>query len=154
MPFRFPLEAVLHFRKSVEHQQELRLRTANQLVARARHLVEQIDRCIQDLQARQAQQLNAGTTSAELQFARLGEAALRQQRHAVQSELARFEKLRDEQQKIFQLARRERETIGSLRDRQLRDYQRDTLRKEQRALVDLVLLRQSYLAGQDKKRHG
>ena len=43
MPFHFPLQAVLHYRQSVEHQQELRLRAANQQVVRVQHLIEQTD---------------------------------------------------------------------------------------------------------------
>ena len=57
----------------------------------------------------------------------------------------RWQGLRDQQQKIFQLARRERETFESLRDHQLHEYERDARRREQRQLDDLFLLRQSYL---------
>ncbi|HUI85512.1 MAG TPA: hypothetical protein VL240_14910, partial [Candidatus Binatia bacterium] len=68
MAFRFSLETVLHFRRSVEHQQELRLRAANQQVTRARHLVGHIDQQIAAERSGQAQHLAAGTTSAELRF--------------------------------------------------------------------------------------
>ncbi len=145
MAFHFPLQAVLHFRQSVEHQQELRLRAANQQVARARHLIDQIDARLQQIQTRQSQDMNSGTSGAELRFAVLCEATLHQQRQALQGELARLQKLRDEQQKIFQQARRERETFESLRDHQLHAYQRDAARREQRQLDDLFLMRQAYL---------
>jgi flagellar export protein FliJ len=145
MAFHFPLQAVFHFRQSVEHQQELRLRTANQQVARARRVVEQFDERIRQVQLRQCQELGAGTTSAEMRFALTGEAALRLQRQDAERDLARWQNLRDQQQKIFQLARRERETFESLRDHQLHEYERDARRREQRQLDDLFLLRQSYL---------
>ena len=145
MAFHFPLQAVFHFRQSVEHQQELRLRTANQQVARARRVVEQFDERIRQVQLRQCQELAAGTTAAELRFALTGEAALRLQRQDAERDLARWQNLRDQQQKIFQLARRERETFESLRDHQLHEYERDARRREQRQLDDLFLLRQSYL---------
>ena len=145
MAFHFPLQAVFHFRQSVEHQQELRLRTANQHVARARRLVEQFDERIRQVQLRQSQELGAGTTSAELRFALTGEAALRQQRHDAERDLVRWQTLRDQQQKIFQQARRERETFESLRNHQLREYERTAARREQRQLDDLFLLRQAYL---------
>ncbi len=143
--FHFPLQAVFHFRQSVEHQQELRLRAANQQVAKVRHGLEQIDERIRQMQARESQELQAGTTAAELRFALGCEAALRQLRQETERELARWEKLRDQQQRIFQQARRERETFESLRDQQLRDYQRAAARREQRQLDDLFLMRQSYL---------
>jgi len=63
----------------------------------------------------------------------------------MQRELVRLQALRDEQQKIFQQARRERETFESLRDRQLREYQREAKRGEQRQQDDLFLMRQAYL---------
>jgi flagellar export protein FliJ len=145
MAFHFPLQAVFHFRQSVEHQQELRLRAANQQVARIRHLVDQIDERIRQVHIRQSQALGIGTTSAEMRFVLGGETLLRQQRQEAERELVRWQNLRDQQQRIFQQARRERETFESLRDHQLRDYQRNAARREQRQLDDLFLLRQAYL---------
>jgi flagellar export protein FliJ len=145
MAFNFPLQAVFHFRQSVEHQQELRLRTANQQVARARRVLEQFDERIRQVQLRESQELVEGTTAAEIRFALTAKAALQLQRQDAERDLARWQDLRDQQQKIFQQARRERETFESLRDQQLRAYKRDAARREQRQLDDLFLLRQSYL---------
>ena len=145
MAFHFPLQAVFHFRQSVEHQQELRLRAANQQVARVRHVLDQIDDRIRQVQLRAAHELGTGTTSAEVRFALSSEASLRQQRVDTEHELTRWQTLRDQQQKIFQRARREREIFESLRDHQLREYQRDAARREQRQLDDVFLLRQAYL---------
>lgn len=145
MPFQFRLEALHHFRKSVEHQQELRLRAANQQVARIRHLIEQIELRINETGKQRFSQLGAGTTAAELQFSLLCESALRQQIQELRRELVRFQALRDQQQRIYQQARREREVLESLRDRQLREYEREASRREQRELDDLFLLRQAYL---------
>lgn len=152
MPFRFPLEAVLHFRQSVEHQQELRLRAANQQVVRGRRLLEQLDARITDTRSEQARQLGTGTTAAELRFGLLCEASLQRQSQELLRELLRVENLRDQQQKIFQQARRERETFESLRDRQLEQYRRDTARREQRHLDDLFLQRQAYLRREARRQ--
>ncbi len=121
------------------------MRTANQQVAKMRHLLEQIDDRIRHAQIRESQELTAGTTSAELHFAISRETTLRQQRPEVERELLRWQNVRDQQQKIYQQARRERETFESLRDHQLREYQRDEKRREQRQQDELFLLRQSYL---------
>ena len=145
MAFRFPLEAVFHFRQSVEHQQELRLRSANQQVSRVRHLIDQLDLHIQEMHNLQSQELGTGTTAAELRFSLLCEASAREHRLALQRELARLENLRDQQQTIFRQARRDRETFESLRDHQLRDYERNAARREQRQQDDLFLMRQTYL---------
>ena len=144
MPFRFPLEAVFHFRQSLEHQQELRLRAANQQVLRVRHLIEQLDHRIEEAHAAQLQQLEAGTTAAELRFGILGQAAFDQQRGQLESELTHLQHLRDEQQKLFEHQRRQRETLEGLRDGQLRLYEREAARREQRNLDDLFLLQRSH----------
>jgi flagellar export protein FliJ len=145
MAFQFPLQAVFHFRQSVEHQQELRLRAANQQVAKVRHLLDQLDEQLRQVQLRGFLELEAGTTSAEVRFSLGCEASLRQQRPDMERELLRWQNLRDQQQKIFRQARRERETFESLREHQFRGYQRDASRREQRQLDDLFLLRQAYL---------
>jgi flagellar export protein FliJ len=145
MPFRFPLEAVLHFRKSVEHQQELRLRAANQQVARARHLIEQLDHAIGQLRSRSSHDLSAGSTAAELRFTLLRESEFQHHRGNLERELVRLETLRDQQQKVLRQARRERETFDSLRDQQLHDYESNSARREQRELDELFLIRQAYV---------
>jgi flagellar export protein FliJ len=141
MPFHFSLQAVLHLYQSLEHQQELRLRAANQQVARVRHMIEQLDTVKQQNRARQSQELQAGTTSAELEFARTLESALVRRRGELEVELVRAQQLRDEQQRNFHVARRRRETLSSLRETQLKNYQREAARREQRQADDAFLLR-------------
>jgi flagellar export protein FliJ len=145
VPFRFPLAVVLHYRQSLEHQQELRLRATNQQVARVRRAIDNLEQRMRDAKLQNTGQLHAGTTAAELRFSLIKESALHQQRQQLLRELVRVENLRDEQQKIFQQARRERETFESLRDSQLREYELEAMRREQRQLDDLFLLRRAYL---------
>ena len=145
MAFHFPLQAVLHFRKSLEHQQELRLGAANQQVARVRHLIEQMDQRRRQLDSTQTQQLSSGTTAAELQFGLLCDSELLRHRLVLEQELARLRQLREQQRQVFQQARRARETLESLRDQQFREYQKESARREQRSLDDLFLMRREYL---------
>jgi flagellar export protein FliJ len=145
MAFHFPLHAVLHLRQSIEHQQELRLRAANQLVAQMRRLVEQVDARRQELHSRQIKRLSLGMTAVELQFELLCETELLRHRRELEQQLARLQKLREQQREIFQQARRARETLESVRDQQLRLYQKETARRQQRNLDDLFLLRREFL---------
>lgn len=149
MPFHFPLEAVFHFRKSIEHQQELRLRAANQQLAGVRHLLDQIDNRMRQAQDRDASALQNGTTGAEMRLAIAGQVSLHRQRQDLERELLRFENLREQQQRIFRQSRREREIFESLRDQQLDEYKREAARREQRQLDDLHLLRRSYVRHRD-----
>ncbi len=145
MAFHFPLQAVLHFRESMEHQQELRLRAANQQVARVRHLLEQIDSRRQDLLNTQTKRLGAGMTAVELQFELLCETELLRHRRELEQQLVRLQQVREQQREIFQQARRARETLEAVRDQQLRLYKKEATRREQRSLDDLFLLRREYL---------
>jgi len=145
MPFRFPLQPVLHFREGIEHQQELRLRAANQQVARVRHLLEQTDVRRSELHSRQAAELSTGMKAAELRFAWLCEGEILRHRHELDRELMRLERLRDHQREIYQQARRARQTLEALRDQQLSLYQKDAARREQRSLDAVFLMRREYL---------
>lgn len=150
MAFRFSLEAVLHLRQSLEHQQELRLRAANQQVARIRRMTEQMENQVRQMHAQQSNSLHAGTTAAEMRFSLECEATLQSQRLLLQGEAQRLERLRDQQQKIFQQARRERETIESLRDRQRSTYEREQARREQRQLDESFLLLRQFRRRQSR----
>lgn len=143
MPFRFALQSVLDYRQSVEHQQELRLRAVNQQLAKVRRLMQLADARIRNLQAERSGILSTGTTSAELLFIYSAEASARAERRHVERELSRVANLRDQQQRIFQRARRERETLESLREQQWRDYDRERRRRAQRQLDDLFLLQRT-----------
>jgi flagellar export protein FliJ len=136
---------VLHLRQSLEHQQELRLRSANQQVARVRHLLEQMDLHRERLLLLQGDELTAGTTAAELRFSLLCDGEILRHRRELEQQLVRLQQLRDQQREIFQQARRARETLESVRDRQLLMYQKQAARREQRNMDDLFLLRRSFL---------
>jgi flagellar FliJ protein len=144
MAFYFSLQTILHLRQSLEHQQELRLRTANQQVAKVRHLLEQLDQRIGGARKQQQESLMAGTTSSELRFSLAVETSLQRLRSDLLRELARLETLRDQQQQLLQQARREREVLDSLRNRKLQQYVLDTLRREQRSLDEIFVMRQAY----------
>jgi flagellar export protein FliJ len=145
MPFHFPLQAVLHYRQSMEHQQELRLRAANQQVARAQHLIDQMDLQTKERRSIEMEELSSGTSAAELQFGLLREASMLRRRREFEQQLIRAQQLRDQQREIFQQARRAREMLESLRDQQLHLYKKDAARREQRSLDDLFLMRREYL---------
>lgn len=141
MAFHFSLEAVLHLRKSLEHQQELKLRAANQNVARVRHAIEQMDGRRQELLLVQNKRLTDGTTAAEMRFELQCEAQLLRHRREAEQQLVKLEQAQAQQREVLHQARKAKETLEAVRDRQLSLYQRDALRREQRNLDDLFLMR-------------
>ena len=140
MAFRFPLQTVFHFRQSIEHQQEMLLRAANQRVARVRHLMEQLEHSQRQAEQLSSAELTSGTTAAEMHLFVRKMSALRGERALLERELARTENLRDQQQQAFHHARQQREAIQSLREHQFREYTRREGRRAQRRLDDLFLL--------------
>jgi flagellar export protein FliJ len=145
MAFRFPLDGLLHYWRSLEHQQELRLRAANQQVAKMRHMIERTDAQLAATHSQQLQRLALGTTGAEVRFSLLGQAVWRDRRSSLERELARYEQIREQQHELFQKLRRQRETVESLRAHQLNEYERAARRRNQRQLDQMFLLRQAYL---------
>jgi flagellar export protein FliJ len=135
---------VLHFRQSIEHQQELKLRTANEYVARVQHLIEQIDTRQNQFHAARNQGLSSGLTAAELRFDLLCEFQLLKNRRELEAQLIRLQQVRDRQREIFRQARQARETLEGVRDRQLQLYNQTAVRREQKNLDDLFLMRRDY----------
>ncbi|HVN18437.1 MAG TPA: flagellar FliJ family protein [Dongiaceae bacterium] len=144
MAFRFPLESLLHLCQSLEHQQELRLRAANQQVLRVRHLIEQLESRIQKDQLEVARNVTSGLTGAEIRFELEVQRRLQHSRQQLQLDLSRVVHLRDEQQKLFGQARRKRQTYETLRDEQFHQHQREQTRRDQRLLDELFLYRQAF----------
>jgi len=147
MRFRFPLQTILDLRGGLEHQEEIRLRFANQQVHKVQHRIEQIDHYVLDCNGLLAQCISEGTTGAEILLRLDVKDSVQSQRQALQRELIRLEQIREKQQNIYQEMRRQRETLESLRDSRLREYKRETTRQRQRILDDL------FLSGMTHSRH-
>lgn len=141
MAFRFSLQTVLQFRRSVEHQEEIRLRAIHQALRKVRHQIEQIAAAICQESELSRNEIEGGTTGAEIQFHAETHSALMEQQRRYQCELLRLAKICEQQQVVFNQARKQRETLESLRDRLLRDYETESRRREQRTIDELFLMR-------------
>ncbi|HXJ85918.1 MAG TPA: flagellar export protein FliJ [Candidatus Binatia bacterium] len=144
MPFRFPLQAVLHLRQSIEHQQDLRLHAANQQVAGVRQLVHRLDGSLKDLRHESSQELESGTNAASMRFALELESNLVARRRELEDELLRVTQIRDHQRKAVEQVRREREKFEILYQRDLREYEIQQSRREQKFLDELFLSQQAF----------
>lgn len=140
MAFRFSLAGILRFRRSVEHHQELQLLAANQKVAQVRQRMVEVDRDATASWTRQAQLLRNGLSAAEIHFELQCRATLGQRRQELEQELLCQEKIRDERRLAYQAARKSREMVDTLRERQFQLYRQQQVREDQRQLDDLFLL--------------
>ena len=100
MAFHFPLQALLHLRNSMEHQQELKLRAANQRLSRVRHMLEQLEEQRLELRAAQSRQLSDGTTAAELRFQLQCEGQMLRHRREIEQQFVILEKARNQQREV------------------------------------------------------
>src|ERR1700674_2324517 len=118
MAFRYPLQSVLRFRRSLERQEEQRLFGAAAMVARLRADIEQLENNHYEHNRQMLQELMSGTASTVLHFIAVCDAAYAQSRLALLMQFERAEKKRMEQLEIYKTAREKRETLEGLRDRQ------------------------------------
>jgi flagellar export protein FliJ len=145
MAFRFGLESILRLRQSLEHREELLLQKANLRVMQVRG---QIEACLHQLEDRvtaRQQQMQTGAFASFLHFDLCIDAAIHRRRHSLSEELQKLEVLRDQQREKYQKARRDRETLESIRSRELETHRTTMKRRDQRSLDDLILLRREFL---------
>ncbi len=141
MSFRFA--ALLKLRKSLEHQQELRLRSANQWVGRLRELMRLTEAGVAALVQMQEASLSMGVAASEMHFMCGQSEALALRRRELGQQLAQAERIRDQQHQILFRIREQREMLESLELAEERERLRRASRREQRQLDEAFLLRQS-----------
>lgn len=141
MPFSFPLQPLLRYRRSLEHQRELALQAAHYELARTQQELERLQQFWLRSRRQLLDQARSGSTGAEMQFAAGWEQRLRDYSVMLAQQIERQQAARDLRMAEFQHARREREVLESLRDQQWRDYQEQERRREQALLDEAHLLR-------------
>jgi flagellar export protein FliJ len=143
MAFHFPLEAVLRYRRSIERQQELRLQRANQKLAATEQQLLELFHALGKMAHTQMEQLQSGTTAAEMHFSLLCRAAILRQRSELETQRIREQSLCRECVEALCQARQLREAAENLRQQQFAIYQQEGRRREQRQLDDLFLIRRN-----------
>jgi flagellar export protein FliJ len=141
MSFHFPLAAVLRYRESIEQREHLALERLQQAIAgaevRMRQIGEDRSTAAQTLLA----DLARGTRAAEVQSAYEYQRVLEQQQEALQTLSQELKKKWRQQLVTYELARRHRETMENLRQKQLDVYSREQAKREQAVIDDLFLMR-------------
>lgn len=141
MPFHFPLAAVLRYRESMEQREHLALERLQQEIARIEVRMRQIGGVRSTATQAVLAELTRGTRAADVQAAYEHQRALEQQHEALQTLLQELKKQWRQQLVIYELARRNRETVENLRQRQLDAYSREQAKHQQAVIDDLFLMR-------------
>jgi flagellar export protein FliJ len=141
MAFRYPLQSVLRFRRSLERQEEQRLFGAAAVVARLRADIEQLENGYFAQKRQSFQELLSGSSGSALHFIAVCDAGYARMHEALLLQLKQAEEKRTEQLEVYKLARQKRETFEGLRDRQEAAYDLEFARHEQQSTDEAFLLR-------------
>jgi flagellar export protein FliJ len=141
MPFHYPFQSILHFRQSLEHQEEQRLFAIAAAVERLRSELDAWERSRVEQSRIFSQQMITGSVGAVLQFAALCDVNALAVQNQLRMRLAEMERQRLAQLSVYQNTRQKREIFEELRDCQEENYQRDVERREQERADDNFLMR-------------
>jgi len=145
MPFRFSLQSVLEYRKSVERAEEIVLHRIVQQIADIHGEMRRIDQKQGTLRQQRDRELAGGVHAIHLQELDEREAKLTQAAEALRRKLETLEINRQKQLAVLQEARRDREVLSKIREERHERYDQDQLRKEQKTLDDMFLARMTSL---------
>lgn len=151
MPFQFSLSALLRLRLSFERREELRLAGATQALAKCDQQLA--DLAGQEIAFREQllEAMRPGAPGAELRFQ---QACLDSAAHSRQQLLGQRQQLveaLERQRRAFQLARRDREILEELRDRQQHEWTVEQDRRSQQSLDDLFAARRAAKIAEERE---
>ncbi len=141
MPFEFRLEAVLRVREGIEEREERALEKIQIEIAKTLQTIEQVD--LRQLREAEERERGLATLSlaANLQLIHQAQQELREYKKALQRYLAKLRNDREVQLKKYEAARRDREMLSDMRQKQLQEYELEASRQEQKVLDDVFLNR-------------
>ena len=141
MAFRFSQNALLRLRATLQQVEERALLRMWQEARSGEKDLERAQAVRRDYrQRRTAPPPGAPLLGADLQFSDFVDAHLAGDEERMRQRLAAKQREVQTQLAVFREARRRREVIEALRDRELRTHREGELRREQRALDDAYLM--------------
>jgi len=140
MAFHFPFEVLLRLRKSVERQQEMLLVALTQQMDQVQREIDKAESWLKVLSQRDSATLHEGTAASELHFFTDCHDTVEHLRQSLKNEYVKLREAHCRQRSVLEHARRDREVIEELRQRQLRTYREEEKRAEQRRLDDMFLM--------------
>ena len=145
MPFRFNLQSVLEYRKTVERAEELALYRIVQQIADVHLEIRHIATNQGSLREQRDRELTRGMHGVYLQELDEQEMRLTRSADALRAKLESLEISRQKQLAALQSARRDREVLNRIREERFERYQQEQLRQTQKMLDDLFLARKTNL---------
>jgi flagellar export protein FliJ len=141
MPFRFRLDAVLRFRKSVELTEEAVLHRIVREIAEANLELQQVNLQQAQLREQRDHDLTRKLPAAHLLEIAEREKELGQAADRLRARLQQLDSQRVKQLAIYKSAHQDRQVLSELREQQQRAHGLDQRRQEQKMLDDMFLAR-------------
>ncbi|HTR48877.1 MAG TPA: flagellar export protein FliJ [Verrucomicrobiae bacterium] len=143
MPFHFTLAPILRLREGLEKLELRRLQAIAAQIVQVGAEIAAIDAETEMARREILEQAAGGITGAELHAAALAELVRNDRRAALEAKRVELEQERAVQQTRYTEARRRREILENLRQRQLAAYQLEQSRREQQRIDELFLIRRA-----------
>ncbi len=141
MPYRFTLSPVLKLRESIEERDLHLLEQTQHEIVHTLYLLEILhDRERREIEARE-RELATGMSAAYLWLVEEARRKLRERQHSLEKSLAELQLRREQQLENYETAKRGRQVLSDLRDRQREMYEAIAVRRQQRTTDDLFLVR-------------
>jgi flagellar FliJ protein len=141
MAFHFPLAAVLRYRESRERREYLALESIQRDIIRVETQIREVEEAYSVATQSRTKELSRGSRAATIQSEYQYQKTLEQRREALESLLMELKIKWRQQLSCYDLARRNRETLEKLREKQLDTFNREQSKREQNILDDLFLSR-------------
>jgi len=141
MAFHFPLAAVLRYRESIEQREYFLLEKIQQEISRLEVRMREAEEACSKAIENRATELAKGICAADVRSAYEHERALELQIEALHALWQELKAKWRQQLASYEIARRNRETLEKLRERQLNSYTREQAKREQAVMDDIFLSR-------------
>jgi len=145
MAYKFSLATVLRFRMIREEREERMLQEILQKITQTLQTIAEIDAGIARMHAARAEEFSKPTTGKKIQTAYADVSALQQSRKELDEQLEKLEQLKDKQMVVYTDARRDREMLTEMHNRQHETYALDLVRREQMMLDDSYMARNRHI---------
>jgi flagellar FliJ protein len=137
MAFKYSLATLLRVREIAEEREERLLGRILAQVAATRNELNQLQAQVSQMLKRRESDLATLTSAAQLHISYGQMRALEEMQKDLTAQLAKLEKLRDEQIKTYELSRRNREVLTQHKEDRREEHRYEAARQEQNFMDDV-----------------
>lgn len=141
MGFQFSLAAVLKVRCIAEEKEERLLQKIQREIAQTQESIDNTEASIREIELARESTLSQSITGCYLHAFYMEVKMMRQLKKELEEKLAKLIELRNRQMKIYEEARRNREMLTNIHDKELSAYNIEIARKEQKIIDDIYVSR-------------